>query len=139
MSKELALCTDCCRYEYALDNGYYNDAQWTLQTADVEASRSRSVRFLVWLDYMYSDADTDILRNFFSVCCNTTVPPEEWGTAWEQVFSGTKLEGKIIAEVWEMYERSDFAYLSSESGNGGVSELLEHYPVREKVLSLERH
>lgn len=88
---------------------------------------------------MYSDADTDILRNFFSVCRNMMIPPEEWGAAWEQVFSGTKLEGKIIAEVWEKYERTDFAYLSSESENGAVSELLEHYPIREKVLSLERH
>lgn len=46
---------------------------------------------------------------------------------------------KKIAEVWEKYERTDFAYLSSESENGAVSELLEHYPIREKVLSLERH
>ena len=43
---------DCCRYEYALDNGYYNDGEWTLQTIADDSSRGESVRFFVWLDYM---------------------------------------------------------------------------------------
>ncbi len=129
---------DCCRYEYALDNGLYNDGQWTLHTVDSELTRSTSVRFLVWLDHMYSDADTDMMRNFFAVSRNGMTEPEYWGSAWQEVFSGTQLDGRTIDEVWAMYAESDFAYLSSYSSSGSTSELLAQYPVREKLRSLGR-
>lgn len=127
---------DCCRYEYAMDNGYYNDGQWTLQTIADESTRSTSVRFLVWLDYMYSDADTDILRNFLSVCRNEKVSSRQWENGWQKVFAGTKLAGKTIDEVWAMFAASDFANLSSYSDHGSGSELLAQYPIREKVKQL---
>ena len=128
---------DCCRYEYALDSGYYNDGQWTLQTPDTESSRGASVRFFVWLDYMYSDTGTDIMRNFFDVCRNQRIRPKQWADAWKDIFAGTKLEGKTADEVWAMFAESDFAYLPSQSGQGSGSDLLEHYAVREKLKSLK--
>ena len=127
---------DCCRYEYAMNNGQYNDKEWTLQTIEGESSRGTSVRFFVWLDYMYSDTDTDMIRKFFSVCRNGNIKSNAWKQAWQEVFSGTKLSGKMIDEVWEMYAASDFAYLSSNSDQGKLSELLKKYPIREKVKAL---
>ena len=82
---------------------------------------------------MYSDDDTDILKNYFNVCRNQMIHSDQWDTAWQEIFSGTKLDGKTIGEVWTMFAESDFAYLSSYSDHGSGSELLEHYPVREKV------
>ena len=128
---------DCSRYEYAIDNGYYNDGEWGLQTVADESTRSTSVRFLVWLDYNYSDADTDILRNFLDVCRNRKIPSVQWESAWAEVFAGTKLAGKTVGEVWAMFAASDFANLSSYSDHGSGSELLAQYPIREKVRQRE--
>ncbi|MEE3403184.1 MAG: C1 family peptidase [Acutalibacteraceae bacterium] len=128
---------DCSRYEYAMDSGYYNDGEWGLQTVADESTRSTSVRFLVWLDYNYSDADTDILRNFLDVCRNRKIPPVQWESAWAEVFAGTKLAGKTVGEVWAMFAASDFANLSSYSDHGSGSELLAQYPIREKVRQRE--
>ncbi|MBR1765036.1 MAG: hypothetical protein IJ746_06530 [Ruminococcus sp.] len=50
-----------CRQQLSA-RGRYNDYVWTLQTADGQASRETSVRFLVWLDYMYSTEDIDVIR-----------------------------------------------------------------------------
>ena len=127
---------DCCRYEYALDNGFYNDDEWTLQTIADESSRGESVRFFVWLDYMYSDETTDILRKFFAVCRNGYISGDKWGSAWQEVFSGPKLAGKSIDEVWAMFAASDFANLSSYSDHGSGSDLLSQYPIRDKIEAL---
>ncbi|MCR5600316.1 MAG: basic secretory family protein [Ruminococcus sp.] len=129
---------DLCRYEYAMNDGFYNDANWTLQTIYEEDDRSESVRFLVWLDHVYSDANTDIIRNYFNVCRNMMFTSDQWDKAWEQIFAGTQLSGKTIDEVWDMFADSDFAYCSSYGNYGGTSELLGKYPVREKLKSLNR-
>ncbi|MBP0967027.1 MAG: hypothetical protein J5722_05310 [Oscillospiraceae bacterium] len=128
---------DCCRYEYAIDSGYYNDGEWTLQTVADESTRSTSVRFLVWLDYNYSDADTDILRNFLAVCRNAKISSDRWERGWQEVFAGTQLAGKTIDEVWAMFAASDFANLSSYSDHGSGSDLLAQYPIRDKVKQRE--
>ena len=132
---------DCCRYEYALDSGYYNDGGWTLQTPETESSRGESVRFFVWLDVMYSNDSTDIMRSFFDVCRNMTYTPEQWDDAWTQVFAGTALEGKNADEVWAMFAASDFANLSSYGMHGEISDLLRTYPVRTAAdnLTLRQH
>ena len=101
--------SDCSRYEYAMDNGYYNDGEWTLQTVADEPTRSASVRFLVWLDYYYTDENADILRNFLSVCRNSKISSSQWARGWQAVFSGTQLEGKTVDEVWAMFAATDFA------------------------------
>lgn len=124
---------DCCRYEYAMQDGIYNDSVWTLQTPDAEDTRESSVRFLVWLDYFYSDDDTDILRRFLQICHDMTYPAENWDAAWQEIFEGTELAGKSIDEVWEMYAASDFAYLSSEAESGERSALLSRYAIRSKL------
>ena len=129
---------DCSRYEYALDSGRYNDGGWTLQTIADESTRSTSVRFLVWLDYNYTDADTDILRNYLDVCRNSKISSDQWERAWNEIFAGTKLADRTIDEVWAMFAASDFANLSSHSSSGSGSELLNRYPIREKILSLEQ-
>ena len=121
---------DCCRYEYALNDGYYNDGGWTLHTPETESSRGESVRFFVWLDFTFSGSGTDIMRNFFDVCRNMTYSPDQWDDAWAQIFAGTALEGKTADEVWAMYTASDFANLSSYGMHGEVSDLLQAYPVR---------
>lgn len=123
---------DCCRYEYAMQDGRFNDSGWTLQTAYDENTRERSVRFLVWLDYFYSDNSTDIIRNYFRVCHDQFYSADNWNEAWQEIFAGTALAGKTIDEVWEMYTGSDFAYLSSYADNGGTSELLSRYNIRAK-------
>ncbi len=132
----IELFADCCRYEYALDNGYYNDCIWLLQTADSQHERKNSVRFLVWLDYTYSNQNVDIMKNYFDVCSNMMFSKEKWNEAWQKIFSGTEIDGKSIGEVWDLYIKSDFAYYSSSS-NGGISELLSFYPVRDKLKERE--
>lgn len=131
---------DYCRFVYALDNGYYNDACWTLQTADTESSLNSSVRFLVWLDYMYStggnmfSSSNDLLLKYFRICSEKKYFSTEWDAAWQEIFEGSDLEGISIDEAWELYVTSDFAYYSSESyQNGGVSELLSYYDIRAKL------
>ncbi|MBQ6676326.1 MAG: hypothetical protein IJM75_09360 [Ruminococcus sp.] len=126
------LFADVCRMEYPLDNGYYNDSVWELQTIDGQGSRESSVRFWVWLDYFYSGGDIDMIRRLCEVCFNAHWGTEDWGYAWEEIFSGTELEGKSIDEVWEMYASSEFALLSSSAEKGETSELLEKYNIREK-------
>lgn len=124
---------DCCRYEYAMDGGRYNDSVWTLQTIADESTRESSVRFLVWLDTCYSDADSDVLHRFAEVCRSMRYLPEEWDAAWTEIFTGTALEGMTIDEVWARFAGSDFAYLSSYAEAGETSELLAAYPVRERL------
>jgi len=124
---------DCCRYEYAMKNGYYNDSGWTLQTVQDESTREKSVRFLVWLDYYYSDENTDILRNYYRVCYGREYPTENWAAAWQEIFKGTALAGKSIDEVWLMFAQSGFAQYSSNAAPGETSPLLAHFPIREKL------
>ncbi|MBR4628624.1 MAG: hypothetical protein IKO47_13195 [Ruminococcus sp.] len=124
---------DCCRYEYALDNGAYNDVSWVLQTVDTESDRETSVRFLVWLDYNYTNAGTDIMRNYFRVCRNGGYSEDVWNIAWSDIFAGTDLEGKTIDEVWDIYVNSDFAYLPSNAPFGCASELRQKYDIRSKL------
>ena len=120
---------DACRYEYALDGGYYNDACWTLWPVDGEPDRESSVRFLVWLDTVYSTPENDVLLNYFRVCWEEKYTADRWDEAWAGIFAGTALEGMDIDEVWALYESSDFARLSAEAPEGETSELLAAYEV----------
>ncbi|MBO4866475.1 MAG: hypothetical protein J5582_07865 [Ruminococcus sp.] len=129
----IELFADACRMEYAMDNGYYNDYVWTLQTAGQQDTRRTSVRFLVWLDYMYSNGDIDIMRRFCEACYDQEYSPAEWAQAWQEIFKGTALEGKTVDEAWEMYTSSDFAYLSSSADKGETSDLLQAYDIRERL------
>lgn len=131
-SSYIELFADVCRMEYAMDNGYYNDNSWLLQTVDGQDTRKTSVRFLVWLDYMYSNGDIDIMRRFCEVCYNKKYSSAEWDDAWQEIFKGTELEGKTADEAWELYTDSDFAYLSSYSEKGETSVLLQDYDIRGK-------
>ncbi|MBQ3915778.1 MAG: hypothetical protein II690_04220, partial [Ruminococcus sp.] len=69
---------DCCRFEYAMDGGAYNDYVWDLQTVDIENTRESSVRFLVWLDCFYSGQGNDILRKYFNTCRNSYYQSYQW-------------------------------------------------------------
>lgn len=129
----IELFADVNRMEYAMDNGYYNDSVWTLQNVYWEDEIKSSVRFFLWLDYMYSKGDTDIMRRFCSICYNQDYSPDEWDKAWQEIFEGTGLEGKTVNEAWEMYKESDFSYLSSYADKGETSELLQAYDIRGKL------
>ena len=76
------------------------------------------------------------MKNYFDVCSNMMFSKEKWNEAWQKIFSGTEIDGKSIGEVWDLYIKSDFAYYSSSS-NGGISELLSFYPVRDKLKERE--
>lgn len=127
------LFADCCRYEYAMDNGLYNDPEWTLHTPETESSRATSVRFLVWLDYRYSNADIDVLARFFSICHDCSFPTEEWDTAWSYILEDTPLAGMTPDAVWDLYAASDFAQLSAVPESNGTSALLYYYDIRAKL------
>ena len=131
------LFADCCRYEYALDGGDFNDAVWTLQTAEEQPDRSCSVRFLVWLDYKYSHDDTDMLKRFFIPAHSATYPAEEWENAWADIFSGTPLAGMTVDAVWALYAASDFSHLDAHAERGKTSQLLRYYDVRGRFRNTE--
>lgn len=106
---------DCCRFEYAMDGGAYNDYVWDLQTVDFENTRESSVRFLVWLDCFYSGQGVDVLRNYFNTCRNSGYQSYQWDQAWADILSGTSLAGTDIDTVWDMYANSDFARISTSA------------------------
>lgn len=122
---------DACRYIYAFDKGKYNDECWELQTIGNENTRETSVRFLVWMDYTYSTDEVDLLLNFFTVCRGGEYPSAKWKDAWLEIVKGSALEGKDIEEIWQEYEGSEFAKLSSK-GRKGTSQLLNKYPIRDR-------
>lgn len=133
------LFADVCRYEYALDNGYFNDAVRPLQAAGPQDSRQTSVRFLLWLDYNYSDFSEgiDLIYRFCDICFSGRYPSGEWDEAWQEIFRDTALEGLSADKVWEMFAGSDFARLSAEAEKGGTSELAAHCDIRAKVSTEE--
>ena len=133
------LFADLCRFEYPLDDGTYNDANWVLRNVNEQDSRETSVRFLVWLDYMYSDYENgiDLMARFCDVCFNSSYPADQWEEAWQEIFRDTSLEGKTIGDVWQMYADSDFALLDSQAEPGNVPELLEQYNIRSKLKQLD--
>lgn len=122
---------DYCRYIYAYKDGRYNDKNWVLPDANTQKTRETSVRFLVWLDEETSSSSRDIIRDFFEVCCMSDFKKEKWGEMWKSLFKGTKFEGKTIDEVWEIYKKSEFAYLSAKAPDKDTkSELLKKTDVR---------
>lgn len=123
---------DFCRYEYAFQDGLYNDACWTLWEADEENSLAASNRFFVWLDYTYSTPENDIMLNFFRVCSEGRYASNDWDKAWEEIFAGSALEGRHIYDVWTEFTKTDFAYLSATSSDG-PSELLKRYDIRGRL------
>lgn len=132
-SEYVELLADVCRMEYPLDGGYYNDAVWTMQNVYKQDTRETSVRFLVWLDYFYSTKDNDLMHKFCEICYDQRYTVDQWDMAWQELFSGTELEGMTIDEVWDMYASSDFSYLSTHAEKGEVSELLQKYDIRGKL------
>ena len=123
---------DFCRYEYAFRNGLYNDSAWTLWTAEYENQIYSSNRFFVWLDYTYSTPENDIMLNFFRVCYQQKYTSDQWDLAWQEIFSGSALDGRTISDVWSEYVGSDFAKLSAQASDG-TSELLSRYDIRGKL------
>ncbi|MBE6638822.1 MAG: hypothetical protein E7616_05130 [Ruminococcaceae bacterium] len=123
---------DCCRYLYAFENGRYNDANWELQTVMSENSRESSVRFLVWLDYSFSNNKTDILLNYFTVCRSRKYLAKDWAEAWQEILKDTPLAGQSIEDIWARYAASDFAKLSSHNSGDG-SPLENQFKIRSKV------
>ena len=124
---------DVCRYIYAFENGKYNDPQWELQPVEVEDHRKDSNRFPVWFDYQYSTPDCDLLLKYFTVCRSEKYPKHMWKEAWTEIFKGSALEGRDIEDVWKEYAASEFAALSTGTGENGTSPLLEKYDVRGKA------
>lgn len=120
---------DCCRYLYAFDKGHFNDRHWQLQTVRHERDRKSSVRFLVWLDHFYSTKENDILLNFFTVCRSQRYSSNNWDKAWKEILIGSSLADLSIEEIWQMYEKSEFAFLSSLR-HEKESELLTRYQLR---------
>ncbi|MBR1383026.1 MAG: hypothetical protein IJ555_04340 [Ruminococcus sp.] len=135
-SQYIELFADLCRMEYPLDDGYYNDFVWTLQPVYGQDSRETSVRFLVWLDYMYSTEDIDVIRRFCDICYNDLYPAALWEDAWKDILKGTDADGKTIGELWDIYADSDFSYLLSYADKGEKSELLQSYDIRGRVRKL---
>ena len=103
---------------------------------DEETDRSGSVRFFVWLDYNYSTKDNDLMRKFCSIAYNGAYAADDWAGAWEEILSGTELEGLSIDEVWDRYAQSGFAYMSAYADAGEKSELLESFDIRQKADEL---
>ena len=124
---------DYCRYVYAFDNGYYNGSAWRLQDVFTEDTVEKSVRFLVWLDYTYSEEENDLLAKFFDICYNKQYATADWADAWTEVFRNSPLEGKTIDEVWGIFAESDFAVYDSTSEQGEKSQLLINYDIRNKI------
>ena len=120
---------DACRFLYAFRNGEYNDRNWEMQTIADEPTREDSVRFLVWFDYFYSTEDNDLLLNYFRVCHDETYHTANWKEAWADIFRGSALEGRDIDDIYAEYAASEFAVLSTCTGNG-PSPLLSKYDVR---------
>ena len=129
------LFADLCRYEYPLDGGAFNDEVWALPTADVQNTRETSVRFLVWLDCIYSDYANgiDLIARFCDICSSGSYSFDQWEAAWQDIFLDTPLEGKTADEVWKLYTESDFAKLDSQAEKGKTSELLAKYDIRGKL------
>lgn len=125
---------DACRFIYAFENGKYNDPQWQLQTVSREKTREDSARFPVWFDYQYSTPDCDLLLKYFTVCRSEKYPTHMWKEAWAEIFKGSALEGRDIEDVWKEYEASEFAALSTKTGENGTSPLLEKFDVRRYAL-----
>ncbi len=126
---------DACRYMYAFDDGKYNDSNWTLNTVSGENTRETSVRFLVWMDYFYSNEENDLILKFFTACRSKKYPANKWNEAWAEIFDGTELQGKSIEEVWSMFESSEFAKLSARgiATIVGSSALLKKYDIRGRL------
>ncbi|MBR5182555.1 MAG: hypothetical protein IKW88_09905 [Clostridiales bacterium] len=128
---------DYCRFIYCLDNGVYNDHEWTLQTVEDESTRETSVRFLVWLDYKISGAGRDFMEDYFRICTKGEYASSKWKKAWTALFKSTEFEGRSIDDVWKEYAKSEFASVSSYSDSEITSELLSKYDVRNKAKSLK--
>ena len=130
---------DYCRYLYAFESGRFNDLGWELQTPEVEDNPFDAVRFWVWLDYTYSTAERDIIKEM-NACIHlrsedyTAAAWQPDGSAWQKVFEGTKAKGKTLFDLWEEYLASEMASLSSATEQEGeLSPLLQAVPLREAI------
>ena len=130
---------DVGRYEYAYNNGYFNDYGWTLHDINGESDYWSSNRFWVWIDYKFSTEKVDILKRMNTAVYNKTFSSDDYGTdgkAWDAIFEGTDAAGKTITQLWDMYAADDFSKCSAKSRSyGSKSQLIKTYNVREIVKS----
>lgn len=128
---------DVGRYEYAYNNGYFNDYGWTLHDINGESDYWSSNRFWVWIDYKFSTEKVDILKRMNTAVYNKTFSSDDYGTdgkAWDAIFEGTDAAGKTITQLWDMYAADDFSKCSAKSRSyGSKSQLIKTYNVREIV------
>lgn len=132
---------DYCRYLYAFKSGLFNDSGWELQTPADESNPFDAVRFWVWLDYTYSTADRDIIKEMNARIHlrseQYNIPAwEPDGSAWQEIFEGTGAQGKTLTQLWEEYVASEMANLSSGvEKEGEVSPLLQAVALRDAIRS----
>lgn len=128
---------DVGRYEYAYNNGYYNDYGWDLQDIKGESAYWSSNRFWVWIDYKFSTEKIDILKRLNTAVYNKTFSSDDYGTsgkAWNSIFTGTDAAGKTLTQLWDMYAADDFSSCSARArGYGSKSPLIKTYNVREII------
>lgn len=135
---------DYCRYVYAYNGGYYNDEHWDparekIKEGDTECVNHNSIKFLIWLDYMYSkpEDNIDVIVNFSDVCRSKVYGNYNWESAWTKIFAGVPgLEGRTIKSVWDEYLASDFSSTTASVPKGrlgGKSPLITKYNVRNKL------
>lgn len=134
---------DYCRYVYAYKDGCYNDDHWDpkkvkIKDGDTKCVNYNSIRFLLWLDYNYSDDKNDVMVKFSDVCRNSKIKQADWNNAWEEIFKDVPgLNGRSITDVWEQY-LNDTGFSDADAtvpyGRlGQKSQLLQNYNIREKL------
>lgn len=136
---------DYCRYVYAYKGGYYNDeGGWNPETVkvkkgDTQCVNYNSIRFLVWLDYNFSDKDNDIIVKFSDVCRNKNYKQNRWDNeAWAEIFANyNALKNRSIKDVWQQY-LNDTGFSKADAtvpkGHfGETSQLIQRYNIREKL------
>ena len=125
---------DYCRYVYAYNNGNFNDTGWEMQTVDGEGTLETSVRFLAWLDYNYSTPEIDMIDRWFHACYDKHYRANNWDQAWAEITAGTPIEGKTGIELFQAFQKDEFAKLrTGAKRRGGTSEFEEKYGARAKL------
>ncbi|MCR5599982.1 MAG: hypothetical protein K6G33_04485 [Ruminococcus sp.] len=131
---------DYCRYMYAYNDGYYNDDHWTpYKEQKNNPNTHNSIRFLIWLDYKYSDENCDIIYNFSEVCRNSTYSPYQWRQAWKEIFRGSKLENRDIDDVWSEYFYRDTRFSNGDAKAPAIGEkspLINEFDIRGRLKEL---
>lgn len=125
---------DVVRAEYSIDNGYYNNKLWKLNTVYTQNSCFNNVRFFVWIDYTYSTKENDILQKLNKSVKDMNIPSEAFyadGEIWKICFKGTGAEGKSLSELWNDFYCTQFPWLNAVPADFGQdSDLEKAYNIR---------